>query len=468
MLRFLLPLALLAASSLAAAPNIVIIYADDLGYGDLGVYGHPSIRTPNLDRMAAEGSRWTSFYVAASVCTPSRAGLMTGRHPLRSGTMGNPRVFAERSLRGLPFDEVTIAEMLKPAGYATGMVGKWHLGHMPGYLPTRQGFDEYFGLVSSNDHNKQYDTKLGRGPAMEAKDPSLWDIPLMDGEEVVEKPADQTTLTRRYTARAVDFIERHVDQPFFLYFAHTFPHTPLFRSEGFAGRSDRGVYGDVVEELDWSVGKVLDTIRSHGLAENTLVVFSSDNGPWLPFEQNGGSAGLLREGKGCTWEGGMRVPGIFWQPGSVRRGVVRDIGSTLDILPTVAALTGAKPPDRTLDGYDLSPALLRGEPSPRKEMVYYRGGELFAYREGPYKIHFWTQTGYTEPKPTPHDPPALYHLEHDPGEKYDISAQHPDVVRRLVAAAKRWDSRLERGPDQLSERAPGPVGVFTHPPVSKP
>jgi arylsulfatase A len=413
-------LALLLAASLRAAPNVVIIYADDLGYGDLGVYGHPTIRTPNLDRMADEGSRWTSFYSAAPVCTPSRAALLTGRHPLRSGTMSpRPRVFAERSLKGLPGQEITIAEMLKDKGYSTAMIGKWHLGHMPGFLPTRQGFDEYFGLVSSNDHNKTYDPSLGREPAFSGPS-DKWDVPLMDGEDVVEKPAQQETLTQRYTARALDFIERHHDQPFFLYFAHTFPHTPLFRSDGFAGRSERGIYGDVVEELDWSVGRILDLLWEKGLAENTLVVFASDNGPWLPFRDHGGSAGSLREGKGSTWEGGMRVPGIFWQPGTVKRGVVRGIGATLDILPTVASMTGAQPPaDRPLDGMDLSPALLRGEPSPRREMLYYRAGELFAFREGPYKIHFLTQTGYTEPQPTRHDPPALYHLEHDPGEKFE-------------------------------------------------
>jgi len=247
-------LCLLSAVSLVARPNFIVIFADDLGYGDLGAFGHPVIATPNLDRLAAEGQRWTNFYAAASVCTPSRAGLLTGRHPLRSGTMSSvARVFDQRSLSGMPAEEITVAELLRDAGYRTAMVGKWHLGHEPPFLPTKQGFDEYFGLISSNDHNKTYPRSRGRAPAMNPVQ-GLWDVPLLDGETVVEKPAVQATLTRRYTERAVEFIERESDAPFFLYFAHTFPHTPLFRHPEFENKSLRGIYGDVIEEIDWSVG----------------------------------------------------------------------------------------------------------------------------------------------------------------------------------------------------------------------
>ena len=462
--RLALLILLATPSALRSAPNFVVIFADDLGYGDLGSYGNPTIRTPNLDRMAAEGQRWTSFYVAAPVCTPSRAGLLTGRHPLRSGTMGpRPRVFAERSLSGLPPGEVTIAELLREAGYATAMVGKWHLGHMPGYLPGQQGFESHFGLLSSNDHNRAYDRALGRLPAFHPRS-EFWDIPLMRDGRVVEKPAQQETLTRRYTEEAVRFIEKNADDRFFLYFAHTFPHTPLFRSDMFKGRSRRGLYGDVIEELDWSVGQVLEALDRTGTATNTLVLFTSDNGPWLIFDEQGGSAGPLREGKGSTWEGGMREPAIFHWPGKVRPGVVRDIGSSLDILPTLARLAGAAlPHDRSYDGYDLSPTLLEGAASPRKEMFYYRAGRLFAIRSGPWKAHFLTQTGYTEPEATQHDPPLLFHLEEDPGERFDRASEHPKIVRRLEALAREYDDQLERGENQLVKQAQGPVGAFTVP-----
>jgi len=422
-------------------PNVVIIFADDLGYGDLGCFGNPTIRTPNLDRMAAEGQKWTQFYAAASVCTPSRAGLLTGRLPIRNGMCGQRRVLFPDSIGGLPADEITLAEALKAQGYATACVGKWHLGHLPQYLPTRNGFDSYFGIPYSND--------------MRAWDDRSKMAPLMRDEKVIEVPADQTTLTRRYTEEAVAFIRTNKDRPFFLYMPHTFPHVPLFRSERFAGKSLRGLYGDVVEELDWSVGEVLDALRQLKIDGRTMVAFTSDNGPWLIMKLNGGSAGLLREGKGCTYEGGMREPTVFWWPGRIPAGtVVTDLGSTMDLFTTAAKLAGAAvPDDRVIDGVDLSAALFGRGHSPRKTMFYYRNRELFAVRKGPYKAHFITQPAYGKGEKVAHDPPELYHLEHDPGEKFDVSKQKPDVVADLIREAelhkktvKPVDSQLDRQP----------------------
>jgi arylsulfatase A-like enzyme len=462
----LLVLSLLTVLILSARPNFVVIFADDLGYGDLGSFGHPTIATPNLDRLAVEGQRWTNFYAAASVCTPSRAGLLTGRHPLRNGTMSPvARVFSERSLSGMPPDEITVAELLRDAGYRTAMVGKWHLGHEPPYLPTRQGFDEYFGLVSSNDHNKTYGRDKGRGPAFNPIQ-GLWDIPLLDGEQVVEKPAVQATLTRRYTERAIDFINRGGDKPFFLYLAHTFPHTPLFRHPDFERKSLRGIYGDVVEEIDWSVGRIIAALEENDLADETVVLFTSDNGPWLVFNDHGGSAGLLRGGKGSTWEGGMRVPAIFWGPGIVRPGAVRGMGSTLDVLPTLAALAEIRPPDgRPLDGHDLSGVLRGHRESPRHEMFFYRSAKLFAARVGDFKLHFITRDGYGQPEPEVHDAPLLFNLLHDPSEKYDIAAHHAEVVRRVRARAEQYDTELVRAEDQVAKKINGPIGIFLHGPA---
>jgi len=421
-------------------PNVVILFADDLGFGDLGCFGHPTIRTPNLDRMAAEGQKWTQFYAAASVCTPSRAALMTGRLPIRSGMCGNRRVLFPDSIGGLPAEEITLAEALKTRGYATACVGKWHLGHLPQYLPTNNGFDSYFGIPYSNDMR-------------------MWDdrakmAPLMRNEEVIEVPADQTTLTRRYTAEAVEFIRTNKDRPFFLYMPHTFPHVPLYRSREFTDTSLRGLYGDVVEELDWSVGQVLDTLRQLQLDRRTMVVFTSDNGPWLIMKLNGGSAGLLREGKGCTYEGGMREPTIFWWPGRIPAGtVVADLGSTLDLFVTASKLAGAPvPDDRVIDGVDLSPALLGTGKSPRTTMFYYRNLELFAVRKGPYKAHFITQPAYGRGGKVAHDPPELYHLEHDPSERFNVADQHSDVVSDLIREVQRHRETLEPVPSQLDRR----------------
>lgn len=417
-------------------PNLVIIFVDDLGYADIGAFGHPTIHTPSLDRMAAEGVRLTQFYVAASVCTPSRAGLLTGRYPIRTGLVEGlmpSDVLFPGSEIGLPQEEVTIAEVLRERGYATQAVGKWHLGDRARYLPTAQGFNGYFGIPYSND--------MDYVPPRDGA-PGYWNIPLMRDTTIIERPADQTTLTRRYTEEAVGFIRANADRPFFLYLAHTMPHIPLFRSPDFEGVSARGLYGDVVEELDWSTGEVLKALREAGVAENTLVVFTSDNGPWLVMEERGGDAGMLRAGKGTTWEGGMRVPAIAWWPGTIPAGrTVHALATTLDLLPTAAALAGAELPDRPLDGFDLLPLLTEGERSPRDFFAYYRGDRLFAARLGPWKAHYLTQTAYPDGPLVPHDPPLLYHLEHDPGERFDVAESNPEVLARI---AERLRAHVDR------------------------
>jgi arylsulfatase A-like enzyme len=419
-------------------PNVIILYADDLGYGDLGCYGHPTIRTPNLDRMAAEGMRFTSFYSAAEVCTPSRAALLTGRYPLRSGMASNRRrVLFPNSAGGIPESEITLAEALRDRGYATACIGKWHLGHLPQYLPTKHGFDSYFGIPYSNDMDRVADNKLGRAIFFDPK-VEYWNVPLLRNEQVVERPAHQPTLTKRYTEEATAFIKAHKEQPFFLYLPYTMPHVPLFASEAHAGSSPRGLYGDVVEEIDASVGQILETLRREGLEKRTLVVFSSDNGPWLVFETHGGSAGLLRDGKGSTWEGGMRVPGIFWWPGKIRPGAVtQELASTLDVFTTAITLAGGKPPkDRPIDSVDLSPVLFGGNSSPRQTMFFYRGSQLFAARHGQFKAHFQTQPGYGPGQLEKHDPPLLFHLGQDPGERFNVAKDHPQVsaeIRRLAS-----------------------------------
>ena len=449
MTRLLLALAIVAATlqgapaQSAPPPNIVIIFADDLGYGDLGAFGAPNIRTPRLDAMAAEGQKWTSFYVQP-VCSPSRAALLTGRLPVRNGMFGTPggtapKVFRADAAQGLPPAEVTIAEVLKSRGYATGMVGKWHLGHLPQFLPTRQGFDSWFGLPYS--HDMQMTVPRDKGLQTEAfylPKPEYWDVALMRDGEVVERPVDHRTLTRRYTEAAVRFIDANRARPFFLYLAHSLPHIPLARSDAFVGRSAGGLYGDVIEEIDWSTGEILDALRAAGIDKRTLVVFTSDNGPWLPFRTHGGSAGPLREGKGTTWEGGVRTPAIFWWPGTVRPGVVTGMGSALDLIATASALAGASVPgDRTLDSIDLGGVLRGAGPSPRKTLFYYWDSELRAVRKGRYKAHFITSGAYSDAQPrTVHDPPLLFDLAEDPGERFDVAAAHPDIVADLVGEAE--------------------------------
>jgi arylsulfatase A len=441
---------LLLAASAHAKPNMIIITADDLGYGDLGCYGSPTIRTPNLDRMAAEGLRFTDFYSASEVCTPSRAALLTGRYPIRSGMIGKRRVLFPNSKGGLPPAEVTMAESLKSAGYATMHIGKWHLGIHEGSRPLDQGFEHSFGLPYSNDMDGRPD--LPKGAAGSPTPPEDgWNVPLLQDGKEVEKPAVQTSLTKRYTEEAVKFISEKKDAPFFLYFAHTFPHVPLFASPEFKGKSRAGILGDSVEELDWSVGQVLETLRREGLAENTFVFFTSDNGPWLIMGDQGGSAGLLKDGKGSTWEGGMRVPGIAWMPGKVRTGVSHDVVHAMDLYPTVLALAGAKTPNGvTLDGLDIASVLFGFKTGlPARPFFYYRNEQIFACRMGEWKAHFKTQTGYGQPKPEVHEPPLLFHLGHDPSEKRNVAAQHPGVLKQIQDAVKAHQGGVVPGVPQM-------------------
>ena len=312
-------------------PNFIIIFADDMGYGDIGAFGNPTIKTPNLDRMAYQGQKWTNFYVAAPVSTPSRAALLTGRLPVRTGMSSEKRrVLFPDSNGGLPPSEITLARLLKDHGYRTAAVGKWHLGHKSPFLPTDHGFESYFGIPYSNDMDKIEKTDYFTLADMERY--QAYNVPLMRDDRIVERPADQRTITRRYTEEIIDKIRSYKKEPFFLYLAHSFPHIPLFRSGEFKDRSLAGIYGDVIEEIDWSVGRILETLKEEKIAENTLVIFTSDNGPWLTFKTHGGSAGLLRGGKGGTFEGGMREPTIFWWPGKIKPGVVMEIGTTMDLI----------------------------------------------------------------------------------------------------------------------------------------
>lgn len=441
----------------ARPPNFVIIFADDLGYGDLGVFGHPTIKTPHLDRMAHEGQKWTNFYAAASVCTPSRAGLLTGRLPIRSGMASNKqRVLFPDSKNGLPASEITLAEQLKKVGYATAAIGKWHLGHKEQYLPTNNGFDYYFGIPYSNDMDKigkrDYKEAAKEGPsAIKTED---FNVPLLRNTEIIERPADQNTITKRYAEEAVSYIKKNRNKPFLVYLAHNLPHIPLFASEEFSGTSERGLYGDVVSEIDDGVGKIITALKEEGLAENTIVIFTSDNGPWLPFKTHGGSSGLLRAGKGTTWEGGMREPTIFWSPGKIKPGVVSGLGSTLDLFTTFSAMAGAElPDDRIFDGVDLGVTLFERGESPRNDMFYYRGTDLYAVRLGEFKAHFITEGAYGQfGERTVLETPLLFNLNEDPSEQYDIAADHPEILEAIDKLVQGHRAKMVQGKDQLAER----------------
>lgn len=429
------------------APNVVLIFCDDLGYGDIGPYGSKN-PTPNLDRMAREGARFTDFYVTQAVCSASRAALLTGCYSNRVSILGALR---PRSEIGIHPGELLMPEVFKSKGYATGMFGKWHLGDAPRFLPTRNGFDEYFGIPYSND-------MWPRHP--ESPFP---DLPLIDGEEKVEFNPDQHKLTTALTERAVSFIDRNKDRPFFLYVPHPQPHVPLFASDKFEGKTGLGLYADVIAEIDWSVGQILDALKRNGVDENTLVIFTADNGPWLSYGEHGGSAGPLREGKATAFEGGVRVPCVMRWPAKIPAGaVVREVASTIDFVPTFAKLIGAElPADRVIDGKDIAPLMFneQGAKSPHETFYYYYGRRLLAVRSGKWKLMFphdynvKPTTRATGGKPTKygrgHIELSLYDLENDPGETTNVIADHPDVAKRLEALGER--AREDLG-DLLTDR----------------
>lgn len=439
-------------------PNFIVIFCDDLGYGDLSSFGNPSIKTPHLDRMMVEGQKWTQFYVASPVCTPSRAGLLTGRYPIRNGMTSAQRVVLfPDSAKGLPNSEVTIAEVLKEKDYATAMIGKWHLGHLPEFLPTRQGFDSYYGIPYSNDMDRVEGAPNYRQMAADPNwypDTEDYAVPLIENEEVIERPVDQNTLTRRLTERSVEFIKANQENPFFLYLAHPQPHIPLFVHPDFLGKSLGSLYGDVIEEIDWSVGTILDTLRETGLDKNTVVVFSSDNGPWLSFKTHGGSAGPLRAGKGTTFEGGQRVPTIFWGPGIVEPGMVTEMGSTMDLMKTFATLAGVESPsDRKMDSHDLSPVLKGEGEGPRDEFHYWTRAELHAIRSGKWKLHLKQREPVNYGRAVELAEPELYDLVADISEAYNVAAEHPEVVAELLEKVNaHLADTADSNSDQLVER----------------
>jgi len=455
-----------ARASGAARPNFVVILIDDMGYGDIGPFGSKVNRTPNLDRMASEGMKLTSFY-GAPVCTPSRAQMMTGCYAKR---VSMPEVIFPACPIGLSAREHTVASLLQRQGYHTMAIGKWHLGDQPEFLPTRRGFDHYLGLPYSNDMGGPANASA-KGASRNGKDGQARPrppLPLLRDQKIIEAPVDQDLLTARYTQEAVKFITANKDHPFFLYFPHTAVHVPLHPGAAFRGKSANGRYGDWVEEVDWSVGRVLDTLRKLKLAERTLVLFTSDNGPWLIQGTNGGVAGPLHGGKGTTWEGGVREPTIAWWPGKIPAHSASDaVMSEMDVLPTLVKLAGgAVPADRKIDGKDIW-SLLCGQTmeSPHDALFFFNGEKLEAVRCGPWKLAVAPQ-GTGRPKgsaePVKHTGPRLYNLDNDIGELNDEAAQNPDVVARLQGFVRQMGADLGlngegpgvRPPDRVANPQP--------------
>jgi arylsulfatase len=462
MLR-LIPLLIAAMSwtvsaSTSRLPNIVIIFTDDQGYADVGVFGAKGFKTPNLDRLAKQGCKFTNFHVAQPVCSASRAALLTGCYPNRIGIHG---ALGPMAKHGINESEMTLAELLKQKGYATGMAGKWHLGRPTQFLPVHHGFDEYLGLPYSNDMWPSHpEAKKGTYPT----------LPLIEGDKVIDNeitPQEQPNLTTWYTDRAVKFIERNKDRPFFFYLAHSMPHVPLFVSDKFKGKSKQGFYGDVIMEIDWSVGEVMKALKRCGLEKDTLVIFTSDNGPWLSYGNHAGSAGPLREGKGTCWEGGTRVPFIMRWPGKIPAGKTSDaMFMTIDLLPTIANLVGADLPKHKIDGLNVWPLIAgeKGAKNPHEAYFsYYEQGQLQAVTsgDGHWKLQlphtFRTlagRPGGTNGIPAKYDQAKvtaaeLYDLKHDIGETSNVAAQNPQIVQRLLAQVEL--ARADLG-DALTKR----------------
>lgn len=409
-------------------PNFIIIYADDLGYGDVGCFGATDIKTPHLDRMSAEGIQFNSFYSASPVCSPSRAALLTGRYPVRMGIHG---VFFPDSHTGMPTDETTIANVLGYEGYTSGMIGKWHLGHMDRYLPLQRGFDEFFGVPYSNDMGSFYYYR---------------------GNDIVSFEVDQTQITKKLTEEAIDFIDRNKEEPFFLYLAHPMPHVPIYASDEFLGTSERGLYGDVIQELDWSVGQVLDKLEQDNLLENTLVVFSSDNGPWMVMRHMGGLPGNLREGKQFTFEGGMRVPTLAMWKGTIPEGTeYNDMCVMMDWMPTFASLAEADPNwQKPIDGKDITPVLMGEQTSESRDFLYFDGNDPQAFRSGEWKVkvEFAGFDGARWKKAVEPHPVALFNLEDDPGETSNLAESNPEKLEEML-------NKMEQAIADLGELPPG-------------
>lgn len=458
-----------------SSPNFVLLFADDLGFGDLGCYGHPSSLTPNLDRLASEGLRFTDFYCTSPVCSPSRASLLTGRYQTRSGIY--PGVLYPGSRGGLPLNETTIAEVLKPLGYATAAIGKWHLGlGLNGtYLPTNQGFDHYLGVPYSHDmgpcHNLTCfppDVKC-----FGVCDVGVVTVPLMHDEVIKQQPVNFLDLERAYSQFATSFIATSASkkQPFFLYYPSHHTHYPQFAGGQAAGRSHRGPFGDALLELDSTVGSIVASLQENGVLNNTLIFFTADNGPELMRMSRGGNAGALKCGKGTTYDGGMRMPAIAYWPGTITPGVTHELASTLDVLPTIAGFAGAQLPRVQLDGVDMSDILVNHGKSKREAVMFYptdpsEALSIFALRLGKYKAHFYTR-GASHSETTPdqachilaflkhHDPPLLFDLEADPSETYPLSlAQHPELqalledIRRVKA---QFEASMVFGESQIGK-----------------